>query len=379
MKNNTSSPTARARTGRLAAIIGILCNLVLFAGKLLAGTLSGAVSIVADAFNNLSDASGSIVTLVGFRLSVRPPDAKHPYGHARYEYIAGMVVAALILVMGFELGKSSFEKILSPAPTELSLLTVIILCVSVLLKLGLFVLNRTLAVRIDSTALRTTALDSRNDALITCAVLAAAIIERFTAFSVDGYIGLAVALFIFLSGIKLVRETIDPLLGTAGSAELREKLVGTVLSHPEVLGIHDLLVHDYGPRQCFASLHVEMDSDSDPVTCHDIIDRIEQDCLAAHNVHLVIHHDPIVTRDPEYDRLCAAVGDILLCFDDALRMHDLRISADDQGTVLTFDIALPDRLRGEKDAIRRFVDVELVRREGDDCRAVITFDPPSQA
>ena len=372
---DTNDPKTRAAVGKLSGIVGILSNLLLFAGKLVVGTLSGSVSITADAMNNLSDASSSIVTFLGFKLAEKPADEDHPYGHARFEYLSGLAVAALIIVIGFELAKTSVQKILNPSAVTFSLVTICVLIGSIAIKLWLSLFNRTLGKKIHSSALNATAADSRNDCISTGAVLLAGIIEYFTAWRIDGYMGLAVALFILWSGANLAKETINPLLGEAASPELRERIVDYVSAHPKVLGYHDLMVHDYGPGQRFATLHVEMDQNEDPLKCHEIIDDMERECLKSHNVHLVIHYDPVVTDDPELNRLLGATRSILNDIDDRLQPHDFRMVKSEGHTNLIFDVALPSELEDRKKEIRRTVESQLSQQENTDVYAVITFDP----
>ena len=372
---DTANPKTRSAVGKLSGIVGILSNLLLFAGKLIVGTLSGSVSITADAMNNLSDASSSIVTFLGFKLAEKPADEDHPYGHARFEYLSGLAVAALIIVIGFELAKTSVQKILNPSAVTFSLVTICVLIGSIAIKLWLSIFNRTLGKKIHSSALNATAADSRNDCISTGAVLLAGIVEYFTAWRIDGYMGLAVALFILWSGANLAKETINPLLGEAASPELQERIVDYVSAHPKVLGYHDLMVHDYGPGQRFATLHVEMDQNEDPLKCHEIIDDMERECLKSHNVHLVIHYDPVVTDDPELNRLLDATRDILSGIDARLQPHDFRMVRSDGHTNLIFDVALPSDLQDRKKEIRRTVETQLSQQENTDIYAVITFDP----
>ena len=289
----------RSAVGKVSGSVGIAANVLLFLGKLLAGILSGSVSITADALNNLSDASGSLLTLVGFRLAGKPADAHHPYGHARFEYLSGLAVAAMIMLIGFELGRTSVKKILHPEPVVFSGIMAVVLLVSIGMKLWLYLLNRQLGIRIRSSALLATSADSRNDCITTAAVLAASLMEHFLNWRVDGIMGLGVAFFILWSGWGLVKDTISPLLGECADPELRQKLVEYVQQHPKVLGYHDLMVHDYGPGRQYASLHVEMDYREDPLLCHEIIDHMEWECQRRYGVHLVIHYDPVVTDDPE--------------------------------------------------------------------------------
>lgn len=370
-----SAPAVRGAVGRLSGITGIVCNLLLCAFKLFAGILSGSVAIIADAVNNLSDAASAIVTLVGFKLAQAPADKDHPYGHARYEYLAGLTVAALILVIGFETAKSSVEKIFAPVSVVLSLPVVIVLVASIAVKLWLCLFNRKLGKMIDSKALTATSADSRNDVISTAAVLAAALVQHFTSWQIDGIMGLAVALFILYSGAMLAKETVSPLLGEAASPELRQLIVEVVTKESRVLGYHDLMVHDYGPGQRFASLHVEMDQREDPLLCHELIDDMERECLEKHNVHLVIHYDPVVTGDEEMDAMRTQVKTILKEMDERLSIHDFRMVRGAGHTNLIFDIALPQDLEGEKKAIKQSLDSQLNERNDTMIYTVITFDP----
>ena len=372
---NAASSKVRARVGRLSGVVGILCNLLLFGGKLLVGILSGAVSIVADAMNNLSDAASSIVTLVGFKLAERPADDDHPYGHARYEYLSGLAVAALILVIGFELAKTSVEKIFNPAAVAITLPTVIVLAGSILVKLWLSVFNRHLGKHIDSQALMATSVDSRNDVIATAAVLAAGIIEAITSWQIDGYIGLLVALFIMYSGVTMAKETISPLLGESASPELRNLIINVVSSDPRVLGYHDLMVHDYGPGQRFASLHVEMDQSEDALVCHEIIDNLERRCLQQHKVNLVIHYDPVALGDESLNEMREQVLCALQQQDPRLTLHDFRMVKGKGHTNLIFDVALPFDLKGQEKSIKKGVDTALEELQQGTYYTVITFDP----
>ena len=372
---NGADPTVRAKVGKLSGVVGILANALLCAGKLFVGTVSGSVSITADAMNNLSDAASSIVTLIGFKLAEQPADEDHPYGHARYEYLSGLAVAAMVLVIGFELAKSSLDKILHPASVTFSIPMVIVLVGSVLVKLWLSLFNTRLGKHIDSGALLATAADSRNDVISTLAVLAAALVEKFSGYRVDGYMGMAVAIFIFYSAIQLAKETISPLLGESASPELAKVIAEMLEKEPRVLGFHDLMVHDYGPGQRFGSLHVEMDQAEDPLSCHELIDDLERLCLEKHNIHLVIHYDPVVVGDPEQDSLRQTVADALQSVDTRLNLHDFRLVRGSGHTNLIFDVALPTDLNGREKEIRMIIDRALEAR-GDKMKyyTVITFD-----
>ena len=364
----------RAAVGTLSGVVGIACNLLLFGFKLLVGTLTGSVSITADAMNNLSDASGSIVTFIGFRVADKPADAGHPYGHARAEYLSGLGVAVLILVIGVELVKTSAEKILHPTAVEFSAIAAVVLLASIGVKLWMNLFNRALAKKIDSKALLATAEDSRNDCITTSAVLLAALFERQFHIPVDGWVGLAVAAFILHSGWGLAKDTISPLLGENADPELRGKLVDYIVSQPKVLGYHDLMVHDYGPGQRFASIHVEMDYREDPLECHEIIDDMERECLRSHNVHLVIHYDPVVVDDPELNRLRKRVLCLLQSRDPRLTLHDFRMIQGKRHINLVFDVVIPLSLEPKEEEICRFLE-DTLNAEGEvTYHVVATFD-----
>lgn len=367
-------PNVRSAVGKLSGIVGIVCNVILFTLKLIVGTVSGSVSITADAMNNLSDATSAVVTLVGFKLAEKPADEDHPYGHARYEYLSGLAVAALIIVIGFELAKTSIEKIFNPTAVEFSAPLAVVLIGSIGLKLWMSLFNKTLGKYIDSSALLATAADSRNDVISTAVVLLAAVVEMLTSWKVDGFMGLGVALFILCSGAMLAKETISPLLGETASPELRELIVGVVTAQPKVLGYHDLMVHDYGPNQRFASMHVEMDQKEDPLECHELIDNLERQCLKQLGVHLVLHYDPVVTGDEEQDRIRGVIQQILCEQDARITIHDFRTVRGKGHTNLVFDIALPAEMMAEKKQIKKRMDEELAVREPGNYYTVVTFD-----
>lgn len=370
---NTEDPKVRGAYGKLAGVVGIVCNLLLFAGKLIAGLLSGSVAITADAVNNLSDASSSLVTLLGFKLAERPADEEHPYGHARLEYLSGLAVAALILVIGVELGKSSIEKIINPETVLFSWLTLAILIGSILVKLWMALFCYKLGKKIDSATLTATAMDSRNDVISTSAVLLGCLVGYFFGLQIDGYIGTLVALFIIWSGCGIAKETISPLLGKQADAELVKSISDLIMSHEKILGIHDLMVHDYGPGQCFASVHAEMDSRDNPLDCHDIIDDIERDALRELRVHLVIHYDPIVTDDEELNQMRALVSAELKQIDPQLTMHDFRMVRGPGHTNLIFDLVIPYSMENRKKELKERID-ERVQFEDKRYYTVITFD-----
>ena len=296
---NTKDPTLRKSVGTFASWTGILINVLLVVGKVTVGFVVGSISVVADGLNNLMDAVGSIITLVGFKMAARKADEEHPHGHGRYEYIAGLAVAVLVLVVGIELARAGFSEILNPSPVKFGPVILIVLVVSVAVKVWMAVFYQTLSVRIDSSPLKAVSVDSRNDALATGAVLFSAVASRLAGLSLDGWAGLGVALFILYNGIGLVKDTISPLVGEAPPEELVEYISEKIASYEGVLGIHDLIIHDYGPDKRYVSAHVEMPSDWDPLITHDIIDRIERELLETDRIHLIIHYDPVVTKQKE--------------------------------------------------------------------------------
>lgn len=371
------NPSTRAKTGKLSGIVGIICNVLLCGLKIFIGTVSGSVSITADAMNNLSDATSSVVTLVGFRLAEKPADDDHPYGHARYEYLSGLAVAAMIVVIGFELAKTSLEKIMHPELVVLSLPLILVLAGSILVKLWLFFFNRQLGKRIESDTLLATAIDSRNDVAATAAVLLAILTEHFTSLKIDGYVGLGVAVFILYSGVTMAKQTISPLLGETASPELQKLILDVVRTEPKILGYHDLMVHDYGPGQRFASIHVEMDEKESALECHELIDQLERVCLKNHNIHLVIHYDPVITDDPELTRMREMVQQILEGTDSRISIHDFRMVQGKENTNLIFDMVLPGELMKAQKEIKKKLDTELNSRENITYHTVITFDMAS--
>ncbi len=364
----------RNAVGRLSGWVGIGANLLLFAAKFLIGMLSGSVSVTADAMNNLSDASSAIVTLIGFKLAEKPADEDHPFGHARFEYLSGLAVAGMVLIIGFELGKTALEKIIAPSAVDISPLLMGILIGSMAVKLWLYFFNTHLGRHIDSAALLATAADSRNDVISTGAVLIAAIVEKFSGWQVDGYMGLAVAAFILYSGVTLAKETISPLLGEAASPELQKEIIGILEKEETVLGYHDLMVHDYGPGQRFGSLHVEMSQQLDPLYCHERIDDLERECLENLGVHLVIHYDPVLVSDPEIEEWKALVEKTLAEIDGRLGFHDFRMVRGTGHTNLIFDIVLPQDLQNEKKNIKIALENALTAHYQGKTYLVITFD-----
>ncbi len=373
LKIQPNTIEGRTRVGSLAGTIGIVCNILLFVGKVMAGLLSGSVAIAADGWNNLSDAASSIVTLLGFRFSRKPADAHHPYGHARAEYLSGLCVAVLILFIGTELGRGSLGKIFHPEPVEFTWLTFGILAASILTKLWMAVFVKKLGRLIGSKALEATAADSRNDVIATAAVLLSCIVGRFTGLMIDGWMGLAVAVFILYSGYSIARETVSILLGEQADRELVERLQGMVLSHEGILGIHDLLIHDYGPGRCFASAHVELSAEEDPLVCHEIIDHLECDALEQLNVHLVIHHDPVAVNDGEWDRVRELASHAVRAVDGRMSVHSFRLVRSHGEPKVVFDVAIPYGMSMQQAELRQAIE-EGLRQQGVEIQTVIRFD-----
>ncbi len=363
----------RGRYGILSGAVGICTNLLLFAGKLIAGTLTNSISIVADAVNNLSDASSSVITLVGFKLAGKPADKEHPFGHARFEYLSGLAVAIIILLIGFELGKTSIDKIFHPGDVVFSILSVVVLAASMLLKLWQGVFYRTIGRRISSTALIASATDSLSDVISTGAVLVSALIARFTGLQLDAYMGLAVAAFILYSGGKLILETVNPILGEAPDCELVSAVERQILAYPGVLGIHDLLVHSYGPGKTFASVHVEVSAHEDILVSHDLIDNIERDVSKQFNLQLVIHLDPIVVDDPKINELRAFVRKVVTDIDQSLSMHDFRAVQGPTHTNLIFDVVVPSGYKKQEEELVSEIAAQIKARD-ERLYAVVTID-----
>ncbi len=371
--NNPASPESRAAYGKLAGTVGIFCNMILFTAKITAGLFSGSVSITADAVNNLSDASSSIISLFGFKLACRPADEEHPYGHGRYEYLAGLMVAFIIMVIGAELLRNSVMKIIYPTVVEFSWLSVGVLSFSILLKLWMMIFNNKVGRIINSKTLFAAAADSRNDVITTAAVLIAALLSRFTTLELDGIMGVLVALFILYSGFGLVRDTLDPMLGKAPDEELVNAIREKILSYSGVLGTHDLMVHDYGPGRQFASVHVEMAAEDDPLVSHEIIDSIERDFLKNDGLHMIVHYDPISTKDSLVTELREWISEQIKFLDARLSIHDLRIVKGKNRMNVIFDCVVPNDMQiGEKE-IKCFVN-NIISEKYPEYTAVITID-----
>lgn len=370
---HTEKNEVRTSIGKLSGTVGIVCNILLFFTKFIIGSISGSVSITADAFNNLSDASSSVINFLGFKLASKPADADHPYGHARYEYISGLTVAVLILFIGYELLKGSIEKIISPSSVNFSWISVAVLVISMLVKLWMASFNKKAGTMINSPALIATSVDSRNDVIATASVVVAMIISHFTGFELDGYVGVAVALFILYSGIMLVKDTLDPLLGRAPDPEFVEKIRQVIMNYPGILGTHDLMVHDYGPGCQFASVHVEVAAEGDIIEMHDIIDNIERSFFDLYNLHMVIHMDPIVTSDDVICDLRGQIANAVATIHPDLSIHDLRAVVGPTHTNLVFDCVVPHEFKMSNEHLREKIS-EAAKEIDEKYNCVITFE-----
>lgn len=361
---NFASPTVRLKYGALCGAVGIFFNILLFAGKLIAGTLTGSIGITADAFNNLSDAGSSAITLVGFRLSDAKADKEHPFGHGRFEYIAGLIVSMAILLMGFELAKTSVEKIINPEAVTFSFLALGVLAVSILVKLYMFFYNRGIGKKIDSAAMRATALDSFSDVTATSVVLLSMLVSKWTGWMIDGYAGLAVAMFIVYTGICAAKETISPLLGQPPSQEFVKQIEQIVMGQEGVIGVHDLVVHDYGPGRRMISLHAEVPADGDMILLHDTVDNIEKQLRKECGCEAVIHMDPDEMNDKETNRLRTETLMILSNLDARLTLHDFRVVAGPTHTNLVFDVVVPFEFPMTDEAVRSEISKRIHALEG---------------
>ena len=370
---NTANPEVREAYGKLSGAVGIVSNLILSALKVTAGLVFGSIAIVADGINNISDAGSSIITLIGFKLAGLPEDKNHPYGHARYEYITGLVVSFVIILLGFQLLKESVIKIIHPDPISFSLLTAILLVIAILIKIWQMCFYIKVGKKINSTTILAVSKDSRNDIIATSAVLLGLIVGKVTGIQLDGILGAMVAVFIIISGIQLIRETVSPLLGESPDPELVAQIRSIMMSYDGILGIHDLVVHEYGPGKIFASAHAEVDSSVDVLTSHDLIDRAEREINSQLGIHFVIHMDPIVLNDPMLDKYKKAVDDIISAIDSKIKFHDFRCVTGQTHTNLIFDIVVPMGYKMTDDEICRLVENKVKDFDEKLC-TVITID-----
>lgn len=368
-----SEQQVRKAYGTLCSVFGVFLNVLLFAGKYIAGFVSGSIAIMADAFNNLSDAGSSFITLIGFVFAGKKPDSDHPFGHGRIEYLSGLGVAFLIMLMGVELGKSSWKKIMHPETVELGALSVGILIVSILVKLYMAYYNRKVGKRIASAAMAATATDSLSDAVSTTVVLLAMLFLHITNINIDGYCGMLVAILILVAGFEAAKDTISPLLGQAPDPEFVERIEEIVMAHEEVVGIHDLIVHDYGPGRVLISLHAEVPGDGDIFVLHDVIDLIERELEQVLHCDATIHMDPIDTNNEAVAERKAAVVALIRSMDEKLSIHDFRMVVGNTHTNLIFDVVVPVGYKKSENALTEEIE-RLVQNKWPECFTVIKVD-----
>lgn len=371
--NDVKKPQVREAYGKLAGMVGVISNLFLCAIKVIAGVLSASISIIADGINNLSDATSSIITLVGFKLAALPEDEDHPYGHARSEYLAGLIVSIIIIFVGLSLGKSSIGKIIHPETLSFTFLTIAILVISILVKIWQACFNYKAGIKIDSSTLKATAIDSRNDVIATSIVLLSVIITKYTGINIDGYLGVMVAVFIILSGIGLIKETSSPLLGEAPDEDLVKQIAQMALSYDGVLGIHDLVVHNYGPSKIFASIHIEVDASVDILKSHDMIDTIEKELGQQLHIHFVVHMDPIKVDDPVISKVNGPISLCLKDFEGVHSIHDMRCVPGSSHTNIIFDVIMDHNCPTSKKEVIAAVN-KVVKEIDPNYFVVITFD-----
>ena len=372
-ERNPTDLSVRKTCGTIASIVGISINLLLFAGKFIAGTLAGSISITADALNNLSDAASSVISLVSFRISAKPADRDHSFGHERFEYVASLIVSFIILIIGFELFTDSIDKIIHPAETEFSLLAVCVLVVSICFKLILYFFYRSVGRAVDSSVMMASSADSLSDVVSTGAVLVALFVSHLTGINLDGYIGAAVSIFIFISGLKILNENKNHIIGTAPDPELVEKIKSEARSHPEILGIHDMMIHNYGTSRCFATFHAEVDGRDDIFKSHDVIDLIERDVFEKYGVQCVIHLDPIETDNELVNELREDIYESVKGIDERLSVHDFRLVPGVTHTNLIFDVFVPFEVTTGDEELRSLINAK-VKSISTGYHTVITFD-----
>lgn len=370
---NVKNPVVRENYGKLASIVGIITNALLSMSKILIGFLFNSISITADGVNNLSDTSSSIITFVGFKMGGKPADKDHPFGHARLEYLSGLIVGIAILILGIELIKTSIDKVLNPEPMEFSLIMIFVLVFSIAVKLWLCYFNGKLAKKISSSTLKATSMDSRNDVITTSAILISIIISKITNIQIDGYMGCLVALFILYSGINILRDIMNPLLGELPDEEFVNEIENKIMNYEGVLNIHDLVLHNYGPSRYFATVHVEVDAKEDIMKSHDMIDNIERDFARDLNINLVIHLDPVITDDNEINHLRSLTNNIIKSINGNLSMHDFRVVKGETHTNLIFDVVIPVDFEIKANDLGYEIE-KLIKEENETYFSVITID-----
>jgi len=370
---NTGNSRVRESYGKFASIVGIASNLLLFIIKITVGLLFNSISIIADAVNNLSDSGSSLVTLLGFKLSGKPADANHPFGHQRMEYISGLAVSFIILFLGLQLIQSAFEKILHPELPQFSIISVVILIASILIKLWQCLFYRKIGKTINSLTLVATSIDSRNDIIATASVLVATIVTYLTGFNLDGYMGMVVALFIIFSGINLVRETISPLLGMSPTNKLVDRIYKKILAYEHIIGLHDLIIHNYGESKTYASIHCEVPAELDCLISHSVIDQIERDFLKDMHIHLIIHMDPVITDDEKTNTLKQKVEQAIATISSDIHIHDFRVVWGFNHSNLIFDVVVPFDVEWSNEELKIMITTEIYKINPT-YHAVITID-----
>ena len=370
---NTEDPAVRDKCGRVAGAVGIATNFLLFLMKIIVGTVFHSVSVTADAVNNLTDSGSSVVTLIGFKMASKPADEKHPFGHARIEYLSGVIVSFIVIFLGLQLGMSSIEKIITPEENALTPVALVVLVISILAKLWQCLFYRKVGRMIKSESVEATSKDSRNDVIATSVVLLGAVITMLTGVNLDGYMGAAVALFIVFSGVQLTISTADPLLGQAPEGELVQTITEKMLSYPGIIGMHDLAVHNYGVGRCFASAHCEVDAKNDILVSHDLIDNIERDFSRDLGIHMVIHLDPVIVGDARTDALHCKVQSLVTALYPTVTIHDFRVIWGVTHSNIVFDAAVPFAVKDSDAVITQKVEAEIQKLDPD-YRTVVTID-----
>lgn len=370
---NTEDPAVRDKCGRVAGAVGIVTNFLLFLMKIIVGTAFHSVSVTADAVNNLTDSGSSVVTLIGFKMASKPADEKHPFGHARIEYLSGVIVSFIVIFLGLQLGMSSIEKILTPEENALTPVALVVLVISILAKLWQCLFYRKVGRMIKSESVEATSKDSRNDVIATSVVLLGAVITMLIGVNLDGYMGAAVALFIVFSGVQLTISTADPLLGQAPEGELVQTITEKMLSYPGIIGMHDLAVHNYGVGRCFASAHCEVDAKNDILVSHDLIDNIERDFSRDLGIHMVIHLDPVIVGDARTDALHCKVQSLVTALYPTVTIHDFRVIWGVTHSNIVFDAAVPFAVKDSDAVITQKLEAEIQKLDPD-YRTVVTID-----
>ncbi len=370
---NVSDPKVRESYGTTSSIVGIIVNVLLSLSKIVIGTIFNSIAVMADGVNNLSDAGSSVITLVGFKISGKPADEGHPFGHARVEYLTGLILGVAILLVGVELIKSSFNKIMNPVPTTYSSAMIIVLVISIIMKFWISHFYKKIADKISSATINAASTDSRNDVISTTVVLLSVIISKITGLEIDGYMGVLVAVFILYSGVDILRDILNPILGEMPASDFIEKIEKKILSYEGIINIHDLVVHNYGPNKYFATVHAEVDAKEDILKSHDMIDNIERDFARDLDINLVIHLDPIITSDNEINQLRCMTGKIVKSIDDKLTMHDFRVVRGETHTNLIFDVVIPVGYEIKSNELIEKIE-KAVKEENKDYYAVVTID-----